>query len=194
MVEIFNCRDEKDLLKEYHKRSRDGVKKNLRDNVLEIREAESLDEYRELYTIYMKSTAHWESLLTEYPFTLFQDIYNLKSEYVRLWTIYYKNRMIGGEIMLYWNDYCTGFVSYYDREYSKLQGRQYMLHHAFMDCLAKGIKYYDFRQSGGVKGVADFKRRMGGKEYSHNAWVKENRIAKSIMAVKKALAQKMTGS
>jgi hypothetical protein len=194
LVELYKCRDEKDLLKEYHKRSRDGVKKNLKDHVLEIRKADSLDEYRELYRIYLKSTTHWESLLTDYPFKLFQNIFDLKSEHIKLWTIYFGNRMIGGEIMLYWNDYCTGFVSYYNREYSKLQGRQYMLHQAFMDCLAKGIKYYDFRQSGGIKGVADFKRRMGGKEYSHSAWVKENRIAKRVIGIKKALIQKVTGS
>lgn len=188
VVELSKCLDEKDLLEKYHKRNRDGVKKNLKDNVLEIRKADSLNEYKKLYRIYLKSTTHWEHILTDYPFTLFQNICDLKSEYIRLWSVYFKNRMIGGEIMLYWNDYCTGFVSYYDREYSKLQGRQYMLHHAFMYCLAKGIKYYDFRQSGGIKGVADFKRRMGGKVYFHSAWIKENRIAKGITAIKKPLA------
>ena len=45
VFELFKCRDEKDLLKEYHKRSRDGVKKNLMNNVLEIRKADSIDEY-----------------------------------------------------------------------------------------------------------------------------------------------------
>ncbi|MBN1830532.1 MAG: GNAT family N-acetyltransferase [Deltaproteobacteria bacterium] len=188
VVELLKCKNENDLMKEYHKRNRDGLKKNLRDRVLEIRKADSLDEYKELYKIYLKSTTHWERLLTNYPFTLFQNIYELKSEHIRLWTTYFKKRMIGGEIMLYWNDYCTGFVSYYDREYSKLQGRQYMLHHVFMDCLAKEIKYYDFRQSGGVKGVADFKRRMGGIVYFYSAWIKENRIAKAMAAIKKALA------
>ena len=38
--------------------------------------------------------------------------------------------------------------------------------------------YYDFLQSGGVKGVEDFKRSVGGQVYPHKAWFKENYFLK----------------
>ncbi len=194
VFELFRCRNEEDLLKRYHKRVRRYVKKNLKNNTLEIKEADSRDEYKELYRIYLKSTTHWDRLLTDYPFELFQNIYDLKNDYIRLWAVYYENKMIGGEIDLYWNDYCSAFVSYHEREYSKLQARTYMYHRIFLDCLAKGFKYFDFKQSGGIKGVEEFKRRMGGKEYHYSAWVKENNAARRLTTIKKTLTPMMGDS
>jgi hypothetical protein len=153
--------------------------------MLIIKGSNSLEDYERLYQLYKKSFKYWgDKVQTNYPLTLFRNFYNLKSKHIKLWATYYKNQMIGGEVSLYWNDYCASYCAYYDREYSKLQGRRYTEHNIFLDCIEKGIKYYDFLQSGGIKGIEFYKRSMGGKEYHHSAWLKENKFLKKIRHVR----------
>ena len=188
IVELFRYEDEEALLKSYTKRNRRYINNAKRSNMMIVKEGTNLAEYDKLYQIYRKSFKYWRNnILTDYPLLLFQNIYNLKNKYIKLWTVYYKDIMIGGEIMVYWNEYCVGCISNHDREYSKLHARRYMLHNVFLDCKEKGIRYYDFLQSSGMKGVEDFKRSMGGKEYPHIAWLKENSLLKKMRYIKKTL-------
>lgn len=185
VIELFRYESEDDLFKSYEKRGRRHIKKAKKSNAFIIKASNSLVGYEKLYQFYKKSFKYWgNKILTDFPLALFQNFYNLKCKYIKLWMIEYNNRMIGGEILLYWNDYCISFFPFYDREYSKLQVRRYMEHNIFLDCKEKGIKYYDFLQSGGLKGIEDFKRSMGGQEYPHNAWLKENKFLKRIRYVK----------
>jgi hypothetical protein len=92
--------------------------------------------------------------------------------------------MIGGVMTLYWNNCCNPFFPYFDREYSKLHGRRYTEHNIFLDCIEKGIKYFDYLQSGGIKGTEFYKSSMGGMVYPHSAWIKENKFLNKIRYVK----------
>ena len=182
--EIYEHKEE-DLLKSYGKRYRTYIKRIKQSNVLTIGHASTVEEYEKLYGLYKKSFRYWgDNIRTNYTLNFFKNFYDLTNKSLKLWTAYYDNKMIGGEVMLYWNDYCTGFVSYYDREYSKIQARRCMLHNIFLHCMEKGIKYYDFMQSGGIKGVEDFKRSMGGRKYTHSAWLNENNILKILRNIK----------
>ena len=185
VVELFRYKNEEDLFRSYSKRYRPYIRKAKKSNMAVIKESNSLVDYERLYQIYRKSFKYWGGeILTDYSLALFQNFYNLKNKYIKLWTTYYENKMIGGEITLYWNDYCVSFFPHYDREYSKLHGRRYTEHNIFLDCIEKGIKFYDFRQSGGVKGVEDFKESMGGRKYPNSSWIKENKFLKKIRSVK----------
>lgn len=185
VVELFKYKNEEDLFRGYSERYRTYIRKAKKSNMLQVKESSSLDDYERIYQIYKESFKYWDGeILTDYSLALFQNFYNLKCKHIKLWTTYYENKMIGGEITLYWNDNCVSFSAHYDREYSKLHGRRYTEHNIFLDCLEKGIKFYDFRQSGGVKGVEDYKGSMGAKEYPYSAWMKENKLLKKIKYVK----------
>lgn len=188
VAELFKCDSEEDLFMSYSKRYRSYVRKAQKSGTLVVKEASTLDEYERLYKLYQQTIQYWDRILTDYPFKLFQNIYYLKCQDIKLWTVYYENNMIGGDVTLYWNDNCCMWLSYHDREYSKLQQRRYMLHNVFLDCKEKGIKYYDFLQSGGIKGLEEFKESMGGKVYPHSAWLKENDFLKKIRGIKRNMA------
>src|SRR4030043_2266777 len=198
VVELSKCTEERDLLKQYHRLSRECINKAKKAKILQVKIANSLEDYKELYEIYKKSFKYWgKSVLTNYPLALFQNSYELKCEHTKLWATYYKNQMIGGDLTLYWNDYATLFLSYFDREHSKLDGRRYMQHNVLIDSISKGIKYYDFLQSGGVKGAEFYKYSMGGREYPHSAWIKENSIysfMNKLREVKNSAGQLFKGS
>lgn len=184
VVELFKCKDEEDLFNIYSKHSKIYIKRAKKSNML-IKESTSLDDYEWLYQLYKKSFKYWgESILTNYPLVLFQNLYNLKCKFIRFWVTYYKNKFIGGTIKLFWNDYCTSFCSYHDREYSIFQERRYLEHNIFLDCIEKGIKYHDYLQSGGMKGIEYYKKSMGAVEYHHSSWLKENKYLKKIGYVK----------
>lgn len=187
IAELAKCDNEEDLFNSYASRYRSYIKKAKRSGMLAVKEANTLNEYERLYDLYQKSIKYWDITLTDYPLKLFQNIYYLKCKNIKLWTVYYNNNMIGGDVTLYWNDKCYMWLSYHDREYSKLHHRRYMLHNVFLDCKEKGINYYDFLQSGGVKGLEDFKESMGGKIYTHSAWIKQNDFLKKIRAMKRKI-------
>jgi len=187
IVELFKYENEENLLRGYPHRFQRYLKKLISSNMLTFKEATTIDEYEKLYQLYKKSFMHWDEVLTDYPQMLFQNLFNLKNKYIKLWGAYYKNNMIGGMIVLFWNHYCTGFMSYHDRKNSKLHSNRYILHNCFLDCIEKGFKYFDFLQSGGIKGLEDFKKSMLGIEYHHIAWLKENNFIKKMRNIKKTL-------
>jgi lipid II:glycine glycyltransferase (peptidoglycan interpeptide bridge formation enzyme) len=185
-VELFKCQNEEDLFMNYMKSYRRQIKRAIKDNVLSIKEGTTLEEYERLYEIYKKISHYWaENISAIYSFDFFQNIFSLKSKHVKFWVIYYKDKMIGGDITLFWNGYCHSLKSFHDREYSKLYTRRYLEHNIFLFCKEEGIKYYDFLQSGGLKGVEFFKRSMGAKDYPHSAWVKEKPVLKKIAEMKR---------
>ena len=104
--------------------------------------------------------------------------------------MYYNDLMIGGDVTLYWNNKCYMWLSYHDREHSKLHARRYMLHKVFLECIERGIKYYDFLQSAGVKSQENFKISMGGIGYPHRTWLKENLFIKYAKQVKRIIEKK----
>ena len=182
VVELFKYRHERDLIENYPRISRKHIRKAKKSNILTIKESTvNSDVCEKLYKIYMKSFKSWgREALTSYPLALFQNFNSLNSKYIKFWAAYYKKTMIGGEITMLWNNYCLSFFPFYDREYSELETRRYVEHHIFLDCLDKKVKFYDYLQSGGIKGVEFFKRSMGARVYPHSAWLKRNKFLAKI--------------
>lgn len=168
VVKLFKHEDAGDFLKIYPRRYRDYVSKAERNNMLIVKEATTLEEYEKLYDIYQRSIKYWDVDATGYPLKLFQNLYYLKNKYIKFWVSYYKTKMIGGDITLCWNDHCDWWLSYYDRKYSRLRAQRYRLHIDYIDCKAKGIKFYDLGESAGISGLELFKESVGGgKIYSY---------------------------
>jgi hypothetical protein len=190
VLKLNKCKSEDDLFKSYGKRYRSYIRKALKSGELQLKNAQTLDEYERLYDIYQKSKKYWDKDLTQYPLLLFRNLYNMKSRYINLWTVYYNGLMIGGDVTLYWNNKCYMWLSYHDREHSKLHARRYMLHKVFLECIERGIKYYDFLQSAGIKSQENFKISMGGIGYPHRAWLKENLFIKYAKQVKRIVERK----
>ncbi|MBC2709810.1 MAG: GNAT family N-acetyltransferase [Desulfosarcina sp.] len=174
VAELIKCKNEDDVFKTYGRRYRSYIRKAIRSNTLKVKEAKTIHEYENLYNIYKRSQRYWDVVLTHYPLRLFKNLYNMKCKHIKLWTVYCKDKMVGGDVTLYWKNRCFMWLSYHEREFSKLHSRRYMLHNVFLDCKERGVEYYDFLQSGGIESQEKFKRSMGGKEYQHCAWLKEN--------------------
>jgi len=192
VVELYKYKSELDLLKSYSRGIRSHINKAKRLK-LNIREAKTIDKFEELYNIYQRTKKYWENnLLTNYPMTMFQNIFKLKNRNIIFWTVNYEGRMIGGSINLYWNNFCQLLLFFSDREFSKMHANRHLLHNILLDCKERNIKYFDFRQSGGIKGVEFFKRSMGAKEYPFKSLLKETILIKQIYSLRrKIISSKM---
>ena len=186
VVELFKYKNENDLLKIYTKRYRRYINKAKKLNLI-IKEASNLNEYEKLYEMYQKNIKYWHEDHTNFPLKLFQNLYRQKNKYMRFWVVYKNNEMLGGDITFYWNQHCCDWIGYYDREYSDLRPARYRLHIDYMNCIAKGIKFYDLGKCGGIKGLENFKESVGGKVYPYCAWLKENKFLKKMRFIKKKM-------
>ena len=188
LVELYKYGKEEDLFRIYDKRGRRHIQREISSGRLSITKSISSSEYEKLYQLYRKSFRYWgRKIMTNYPLALFQNLYKIRSNHIEFWTVYYKNKMIGGEFFLLWNNNCMEFCPYFDRDYSRFHARRFLLHNIFVRYKEKGIRYFDFLQSGGTKGVEDFKRSMGGQMYYHKAWIKESRFLRAARYAKKCL-------
>ena len=183
VTELFKHKDEKDLFTTYSGRSREHIKSAIKSDI-QIREVSGVNAYEELYAIYVSMFKYWgDTVLTSYPMALFKNFYYQKNQNIKLWAAYYNDKMIGGEMALYWSDKCTPYFSYHNREYSKLNARRLLLHTQFLYCLTNGYKYFDFMLSGQIKGLENFKKSMGAQVYTHTAWLKENRFFTTLKRI-----------
>jgi hypothetical protein len=187
VVELIKYRTEDELLKSYSERYRIYIKRAVEANDLEVKENTTAEGFETLYKIYQQSIQYWNKNLTNYPLALFQNTYKLQNTCIKLWIVWYQKIIIGGDVTLYWNNHCCMWLSYHDRNYSYLNARRYMLYQISLDATRKGIKYYDYLQSGGIKGLEQFKKSMGGVEYPHSAWLRENNFLKSLKKFKRTI-------
>lgn len=178
IIEIKKIKSEQDFFNLYGKRYRRYIRKALNNDNLMIKEANSYEEFDNLYKLYQKSIRYWEADLTRYPIKLFENLYKLRGKFIKLWVVYNGDQMIGGDVTLNWANKCHMILSYHDREYSKIHHRRYLLHKLFLHSKENKITHYDLMQSGGIKSQEAFKESMGGVIYQHSAYVKDHPIIK----------------
>ncbi len=187
VLELNKYKNEDELLTNYPKHHRIYVRRAINACNLQVREAETPKEVETLFRLYQQSIQYWDRNLTNYPLTLFKNTYGLKSSHIKLWTVWYNNIMIGGDMTLYWNCHSCQWLSYHDRKHSHLHARRYMMHIIALDSKKRGIRHYDLLQSGGIKGLEEFKESTGAIEYPHSAWLKENNFLKSLKKFKRTI-------
>jgi len=186
IIELYKYNNERDLLKSYSERISTDINKAKKSNIV-IKKASAVQDYEDLYALYKKASAHWIHDLTNYPLALFQNVCRLKNINIDFWTAYHNNKMIGGDIVLTCNKISNWWLSYYDREYSKYFARRYVLHQILMECRDKGITFYDLGVGSGLKGIEFYKKSMGGEEFPHSAWIRENTFLKSLRNFKRII-------
>lgn len=190
VVELYRHKNEIDLLRSYSRgiRSRINKAKHVKWN---LRKEKTWDKLEDFYKLYQESKKYWnDDILTDYPLNMFQNISNMNSQNVFFWTIYYEKEIVGGNIILQWNDFCQLFLTFFNRAFSNLHANRFLLHKNFLDCMEKDIKYFDLRQSGGHKGVEFFKHTLGSKKYAHSSLVKENKLLRQYSILRKKLSPK----
>ncbi|MFZ2969791.1 MAG: GNAT family N-acetyltransferase [Minisyncoccia bacterium] len=160
-----------------------AVKKAQKDGVT-VKQADSWAEWEKYFEIYQDSIKRWgKKTSSRYPLELFGNLFQEKSENIKLWLAYFDKKPIGGALCLYNNhhvDYWHGaaLVGYFKRKPSNL-----LQYEIIKNACGGGYWWYDFNPSGGHEGVIRFKKSFGAEMVSADIISKEERLKKTICSL-----------
>lgn len=154
------------------------------------REAKTLDEWKEYYSIYQESVKRWgDKATSNYPFLLFENLFRENNSNIKLWLVVCDNKIVGGNLNFYHNNHCVEWHASFLSDYFKYGIRKFLAHKIILDANAKGYNYYDFNPSGGHVGTMEFKETFGSKKLSFKRWEWKNSSLDMIVRVKNKLSK-----
>ena len=135
------------------------------------------DEY---FDLYQAARRRWgDDSRTDHRRELFHLISNAEGASgtgPALWVARYGGEMVAGAILLYHRRHVVYWHGASNEEGLRQKAATLLHHHAMRDATLKGLSWYDFNPSGGLPGVAEFKRRFGAHEKQSNVFVTRSRV------------------
>lgn len=141
---------------------------------LEVRTADSIDDWEKYFGAYQDSLERWgDSATNNYDWEIFESLHNLASNHeknIQLWLVEKDGELASGEINFYWNQHtvCWHAASY--REYLEYSPNDLLHAEKIQDALDRGLSYYDFNPSGGHEGVVNFKSKFATDKIPIKRW------------------------
>lgn len=151
-------------IKSYSKSHRRAIIKAKKQSVY-FRIGKTLKDYKEYYNIYLDSLKRWgDKATSKYKFKLFKNIYNLKSNNIKLFLALVDDKIISGALIFYCGEHVVYWHGSTLSDYLKYYPSKFLQYEIIKDSYEKGYKYYDFNPSGGHKGVIQFKEGFGAEK------------------------------
>lgn len=156
------------LEKGFSKGHRAAIKQARRKGV-EIRRAESIEDYRSYYAVYEDSLRRWgDQAAPAYPWALFETGWRLGREHpdaIRLWLATHEGEIVAGAWVFHWNGHAMYWHAANLESAFELRPANLLLATAIEAACDEGCAQFDFGSSGGHEGTAAFKRRFGASEH-----------------------------
>lgn len=160
----------------YSKGHRYNIKKAKKEGVY-TKLGKSLDDYKEYYNIYEDSLKRWgDNATSRYNFDLFENIYNLKSNKIKLFLAMIDKKAISGALLFYCGNHIVWWHGATLSDFFKYYPANFLQNEIIKESCEKGYKYYDFNPSGGHEGVIKFKEGFGAKRTYFNIWTKKGKV------------------
>ena len=158
-----------------HKRM---IKKARRLGV-KVRKATKIEDVQAYYQVYEDSLRRWGKRVTSrYPYALFENLYSVNPEHVKLWLSEVEGRVVSGALVVYWNKHVSPWHGCSISEYFKYSPMHILQSEIIKDACERGYTYYDFNPSGGHEGSAKFKELMGAERMEFGTYVWESKTNK----------------
>lgn len=152
------------VFKNFRKGKRKSTRKARRMGV-EIAVAQTEEEYRSYYEVYEDSLRRWgDRTLFSYPYRLFEQVYHLHSESVKLWVAKVDGKIVSGSLTFYHNRHVVSWHGATRESFFSYCPSILIKAETIMDACQRGFRYYDFNPSGGLKGVETFKEGFGAQK------------------------------
>lgn len=156
------------LYKNFRKGHRWSIKKAIKMGVV-IDEAKTIHEYKEYFDVYQDSVRRWgRNATSDYPSTLFKNIYKMNSPSIKLYVAKLKDKIISGALLLCHNNHVSWWNGATLEEYFKYYPTNLLQSKLIEISCVLGYSIYDFNPSGGHEGVAKFKSHFGAETEQFN--------------------------
>lgn len=158
-------RSEKDLLACFRKTLRHSIR-NAQEQDLEIKKCSNEQELRRFYNLYVANLKRKKTV--PYPYSIFKYLYNQPEAEILL--ALYKNKIIAGNLFLYYSGFVHYFLSASDYKYRKLGANYLLLWEKIKSLVGKtrpdGRGFvFDFGAASKGSALETFKKGWRGKEY-----------------------------
>ncbi|PIZ43387.1 methicillin resistance protein, partial [candidate division WWE3 bacterium CG_4_10_14_0_2_um_filter_42_7] len=130
-----------------------------------IREAVSIEEWKDYFVIYEDSLRRWgEKATNSYPFVLFENLFKNGCRNVKLWLACFENKPVSGALCFYNNHHVVWWHGASLENYFPKRPAHLLQYEIIKDACEKGYWWYDFNPSGGHEGVVKFKKGFGAEK------------------------------
>lgn len=160
-------------------RSHQGhYRSGLRQGV-EVRRAQGLSDYAAYFGVYRDTLRRWAGAGrtlpgTEEPWRRFAAGAALAKRFpeaIQLWLAEHRGRVVSGAWVFSWKGHVVYWHGATDEAAFDLYPSVVLHAEIIRDASARGCSMYDFNPSGGLAGVAEFKRRFGAEQRSVPRWI-----------------------
>jgi CelD/BcsL family acetyltransferase involved in cellulose biosynthesis len=141
------------------------------------------DEVSDYFQIYQDTLKRWGKIARGfYPAQLFINLFRLSTygENVKLWLARYNGKVIAGIWVLYHNDHSVYWHGASDTAHLPYHGTHLLVTTAIKDSFQRGVRWFDFNPSGGLKGVEHFKRGFGAEQRNFFAYRRLGPLGKAF--------------
>lgn len=129
-----------------------------------IKVAETIEDFKEYYQVYQDSLKRWgDTATSRYDFKLFENIFNQKSQNVKLWLALVDDKIVSGDLVLYCNKHVVYWHGATRKDFFNYYSSNFLQNEIIKDACENGYWWYDFNPSGGHEGVVKFKNGFGTK-------------------------------
>lgn len=139
-----------------------AIKKAKHSNI-HISLADSLDDYKKYYEIYLDSVKRWKSNF-KFPFDLFRNLQQLHSNHINLWIAKKEKIIIGGILNFNFNKNIIYWHGCSLAKYWKYSPNNLLHMAAIKSAHEQECNYYDFGASANLEGVIKFKESFGAEK------------------------------
>jgi hypothetical protein len=150
--------DPDQLFKGFKKGCREDIKKAQKRGSIEVRAAETIEEWRAYHRVYQDSLRRWGHDPEDgYAWELFDTLYRLESPNIRLWIARYEGQIVSGELSFYSRHHAVSWHAATLKDYLRSGVSKFQTFEIIKDCCARGYQWLDFNPSAGLGGVQELK-------------------------------------
>jgi len=155
-------------------------------------EAKTLEDWQEYYKVYEATVERWgdKILGSPYEWRLFEFIYNLRSNKIKLWLAKVDGQVARGGIFFYQSKHVVGWHGSGLKELFHLRPSNFLHTQLVEKACQEGYWWYDFNPSGGLEGVTAFKETFGCQKLQFNLFINKLAARKLIDNTKEIIANR----
>lgn len=129
---------------------------------VEVREAITLQDWKDYYNIYENSLKRWgDSASSSYNWSFFKNMFDLSSSNIKLWLAIFDGQIIAGALCFYAKKHVAYWHGSALSKFFNLRPVNLLMYEVIKNSCEGGFQWFDFNPSGGHEGVRNFKKSFG---------------------------------
>lgn len=164
----------------FKKKTRNAIRKSEKNNI-EVRKGDSLNDFKEFYYLYSKSSEKWGYEAPPEPFNLYKYLYKYGYPHVNLYIATKDSETIAGLISLNYGKNVYYWGSAFLDDYGTFNPTSLLLSRSIEQACTEGYKLFNMGASGELFGVMKFKEGFGAQLVNTNKFKASSSVGQFVI-------------